>query len=103
MNYSTLFQHTDKYHAMLAHPGCISHGLNFTAADTVIWYIPITIMIHMNRPKRGSGDLARSTSNSSCKCGQRRSKKDSTPCCVKKRLDKTNCLALFEEDTRGLT
>ena len=27
---------------MLAHPGCISHGLTLTAADTVIWYSPIT-------------------------------------------------------------
>ena len=36
------FQLTDKYKVLLAHPGCVSHGLNLTAADTVIWYIPIT-------------------------------------------------------------
>lgn len=38
----TLFQQTQKYKVMLAHPGCISHGLTLTAADTVIWYLPIT-------------------------------------------------------------
>lgn len=37
-----LFQHTDKYKAMLVHPGIASHGLTLTAADTIIWYIPIT-------------------------------------------------------------
>jgi len=35
------FQNTDKYHALLAHPGTIKHGLTLTAADTIIWYIPI--------------------------------------------------------------
>jgi SNF2 family DNA or RNA helicase len=38
----TLFQNTDKYHVMLAHPECISHGLTLTAADTVIWTVPTT-------------------------------------------------------------
>jgi SNF2 family DNA or RNA helicase len=37
-----LFQNTDKYKVMLAHPGCIHHGLTLTAADTCIWYMPIT-------------------------------------------------------------
>ena len=37
-----LFQQTDKYHCMLAHPGCISHGLTLTAADTIIWTLPVT-------------------------------------------------------------
>ena len=37
-----VWSHTDKYHALLAHPTCVSHGLNLTIADTVIWYIPIT-------------------------------------------------------------
>ena len=36
-----LFQNTDKYKVMLAHPGCIHHGLTLTAADTSIWYLPI--------------------------------------------------------------
>lgn len=35
------FQHTDKYHVLLAHPGTISHGLTLTAADTICWYLPI--------------------------------------------------------------
>ena len=36
------FQQTSKYKAILAHPGCMSHSLTLTAADTVIWYCPIT-------------------------------------------------------------
>lgn len=38
----TLFQTTNKYKALLAHPACLSHGLTLTAADTIIWYLPIT-------------------------------------------------------------
>ena len=37
-----LFQHTDKYKVLLVHPKTVSHGLTLTAADTVIWYVPIT-------------------------------------------------------------
>lgn len=37
-----LFQKTDKYKVMFAHPACVSHGLTLTAADTIIWYLPIT-------------------------------------------------------------
>lgn len=37
-----LFQQTDKVHALLCHPQCVSHGLTLTAADTIIWYGPIT-------------------------------------------------------------
>jgi SNF2 family DNA or RNA helicase len=36
------FQHTDKYKTLLAHPACVAHGLTLTAADTIIWYMPIT-------------------------------------------------------------
>lgn len=36
-----LFQNSDKYKVMLAHPGCIHHGLTLTAADTNVWYLPI--------------------------------------------------------------
>lgn len=36
-----LFQNTDKYRVLLAHPETAHHGLTLTAADTVIWYIPI--------------------------------------------------------------
>lgn len=37
-----LFQNTDKYKVLLAHPACLAHGLTLTAADTIIWYMPIT-------------------------------------------------------------
>lgn len=36
------FQHTDKFKALLAHPACLAHGLTLTAADLIIWYMPIT-------------------------------------------------------------
>lgn len=41
-NIFNLFQNTDKYKTMLVHPQCVSHGLTLTAADTIIWYLPIT-------------------------------------------------------------
>jgi SNF2 family DNA or RNA helicase len=37
-----LFQNTDKYKVLLAHPQCVAHGLTLTAADMIIWYMPIT-------------------------------------------------------------
>lgn len=37
-----LFQDTPKYKAMLCDPRTVRHGLTLTAADTVIWYIPIS-------------------------------------------------------------
>lgn len=37
-----LFQNTSKYKVLLAHPQCLAHGLTLTAADTIIWYMPIT-------------------------------------------------------------
>jgi len=37
-----LFQSTTKFKAICAHPGCMSHGLTLTAADTVIWAGPTT-------------------------------------------------------------
>jgi SNF2 family DNA or RNA helicase len=36
------FQFTDKIKVLNAHPECMSHGLNLTAADTVIWFGPTT-------------------------------------------------------------
>jgi len=36
------FQNSDKFHAMLAHPACVHHGLTLTRATRIIWYIPIT-------------------------------------------------------------
>lgn len=36
------FQRTDKYKVLLAHPKCMAHGITLTAADTILWYLPIT-------------------------------------------------------------
>lgn len=36
------FQHTTMFKVLLAHPQCVAHGLTLTAADTIIWYMPIT-------------------------------------------------------------
>lgn len=36
------FQNTEQYKVMLADPGTIHHGVTLTAADTGIWYVPIT-------------------------------------------------------------
>jgi SNF2 family DNA or RNA helicase len=36
------FQHSTKYKVLLAHPACLAHGLTLTAADTIIWYLPVT-------------------------------------------------------------
>lgn len=36
------FQFTSKFKVLLAHPQCVAHGLTLTAADTIIWYMPIT-------------------------------------------------------------
>ena len=35
-----LFQNTDKYRVLLAHPKCLAHGLTLTAATTIVWYCP---------------------------------------------------------------
>lgn len=37
-----LFQNTQKYRVLLAHPECLAHGITLTAADTVIWFAPVT-------------------------------------------------------------
>ncbi len=37
-----LFQNTDKYKVLAAHPVSMSHGLTLTAADTIIWFGPTT-------------------------------------------------------------
>ncbi len=40
-NIFTLFQDTPKLKCIVAHPGCMAHGLTLTAADTIIWYCPL--------------------------------------------------------------
>jgi len=35
------FQSTSQYRVLLAHPGCLHHGVTLTAATTIIWYSPI--------------------------------------------------------------
>jgi SNF2 family DNA or RNA helicase len=37
-----LFQNTGKYKVLAAHPQCLAHGITLTAADTCIWFAPIT-------------------------------------------------------------
>lgn len=37
-----LFQNTAKYRVLLAHPQCLAHGINLYAADTVVWFGPVT-------------------------------------------------------------
>jgi len=37
----SLFQNTEKYRVILAHPQCLAHGITLTAADTVIWFAPV--------------------------------------------------------------
>jgi SNF2 family DNA or RNA helicase len=36
-----LFQSTEKFRVLLAHPQCLAHGITLTAADTVIWFAPV--------------------------------------------------------------
>lgn len=35
-----LFQQTDKYKVLCAHPGTMAHGITLTAADTIVWFGP---------------------------------------------------------------
>lgn len=37
-----LFQNTDKFRVLAAHPQCLAHGITLTAADTVVWFAPVT-------------------------------------------------------------
>jgi len=36
------FQNTEKLRVLNAHPQCLAHGITLTAADTVVWFGPIT-------------------------------------------------------------
>jgi SNF2 family DNA or RNA helicase len=38
----SLFQNTTRYKVLVAHPQCLAHGITLTAADTIIWFGPIT-------------------------------------------------------------
>lgn len=35
-----LFQNTEKYRVLVAHPQCLAHGITLTAADTIVWFGP---------------------------------------------------------------
>lgn len=35
-----LFQNTNKYRVIVAHPQCLAHGITLTAADTIVWFAP---------------------------------------------------------------
>ncbi len=37
-----LFQNTNKFKVLEAHPQCVAHGITLTAADTVVWFGPST-------------------------------------------------------------
>lgn len=37
-----IFQNTEKYRVLVAHPQCLAHGITLTAADTIIWFAPVT-------------------------------------------------------------
>ena len=41
-DYFNAFQGTSKFRVLYAHPECMSHGLTLTAADTIIWFGPVT-------------------------------------------------------------
>ena len=36
------FQRKQEFNVLVAHPGCMAHGLTLTAADTICWFSPIT-------------------------------------------------------------
>jgi SNF2 family DNA or RNA helicase len=37
-----IFQNTTKLKVLAAHPQCLAHGVTLTAADTIIWFGPVT-------------------------------------------------------------
>lgn len=37
-----LFQNTDTYKVLVAHPQCLAHGITLTRANVVVWYAPVT-------------------------------------------------------------
>jgi SNF2 family DNA or RNA helicase len=98
----TAFQHTDKYHVALVHPVVASHGLNLTAADTIIWYIPLT---SYDTYEQMNARINRTGQKHKTQILEMRA----TP--IEERLyrllrtketGQNKLLELFEEDTRGL-
>lgn len=41
-NIFNLFQNTDKYKVLLAHPQCLAHGITLTRANVIVWFAPVT-------------------------------------------------------------
>lgn len=37
-----IFQTTNKYRILVAHPQCLAHGVTLTRADTIVWFNPTT-------------------------------------------------------------
>lgn len=35
-----LFRGSDSYQVLIAHPGCMAHGVNLQCASTIVWYTP---------------------------------------------------------------
>ena len=36
-----LFQNTEKYRVLAAHPQCLAHGITLTKATTIVWFAPV--------------------------------------------------------------
>jgi SNF2 family DNA or RNA helicase len=41
-NIFNLFQNTEKYRVLAAHPQCLAHGITLTSANVIIWFGPVT-------------------------------------------------------------
>lgn len=57
-----LFQNTQKFKVLAAHPQCLAHGVTLTAASTVVWFAPVMdleIYIQANARIRRVGQRAK--------------------------------------------